>query len=320
MGAVAQQAAPAFDRLLAGDQALLARAISIIEAGGAAADGLAQRLCDHAGRADVLAVTGPPGAGKSTLIDAMIAKFRAQGTMVAVLAVDPSSPLSGGAILGDRTRMGQHSADRGVFIRSIAARGHLGGLALTVPAILDALDAAGWPIIILETVGAGQSETEVADFADVKIVVNAPGLGDDVQAIKAGILEIADILVVNKADQPLAKRTVNQLKDMLELRAENKRDVPIVSTAANKGEGLETLMDTVSQSLAAIASRSAEDKISRRLSGALLRRADSILKQRLRAIDDERLGSLCADIRNGNQTLDDAAKILLSQELRWRVE
>ena len=188
----------AFERLLGGDVAALARAISLLEVGGQQSDALAARLRGHAGQARVIGFTGPPGAGKSTLISAYVAALRARAESVAILAVDPSSPLSGGAVLGDRTRMGEHSTDPGVFIRSVAARGHLGGLALSIPGILDAVDAAGWPTIILETVGAGQSETEIVEFADVKVVLNAPGLGDDVQAIKAGILEIADVLVVKQ--------------------------------------------------------------------------------------------------------------------------
>ncbi len=181
----ASGAVTAFDRLLAGDPGAMARAISVLETGGAEADALAARLRPHAGRALVVGFTGAPGAGKSTLISAYISAMRAAGERVAVLAVDPSSPLSGGAVLGDRTRMGAHTSDRGVYIRSVASRGHLGGLSLAIASMLDAVDAAGWPTIILETVGAGQSETEIVEFADVKVVLNAPGMGDDVQAIKA---------------------------------------------------------------------------------------------------------------------------------------
>ena len=169
------------------------------------------------------------------------------GHSVAVAAVDPSSPIFGGAILGDRVRMRRHAEDPGVFIRSVASRGHLGGLSESIHRIVDVMDAAGRDFIIVETVGTGQSEVEVAEIADVCVVVNAPNMGDDVQAMKAGVLEIADVLVVNKADLPLAQRTTDQLKNMLKLRHEN-RDVPIVETVATKDTGIETLFATIDQS------------------------------------------------------------------------
>ncbi len=172
--------------------------------GGATADRDPRRICASAGRAAVIGFTGAPGAGKSTLIDAYIGGARARGRTVAVAAVDPSSPISGGAILGDRVRMQRHAEDPGVFIRSVASRGHLGGLWENIHRIVDVMDAAGRDVIIIETVGTGQSEVEVAEIADVCVVVNAPNMGDDVQAMKAGVLEIADVLVVNKADLPLA--------------------------------------------------------------------------------------------------------------------
>ena len=198
----------------------------------------------------MIGFTGAPGAGKSTLIDAMIAALRARGRTVAVAAVDPSSPISGGAILGDRVRMRRHAEDPGVFIRSVASRGHLGGLSESIHRIVDVMDAAGRDVMIMETVGTGQSEVEVAEIADVCVVVNAPNMGDDVQAMKAGVLEIADVLVVNKADLPLAQRATDQLRDMLKLR-HDKRDVPIVETVAIKDTGVETLLATIGSLLAA---------------------------------------------------------------------
>jgi len=229
------------DRIRAGDTAALARAISLVDAGGAKAAQIHRRIHPLAGRALVVGFTGPPGVGKSTLIDAYIAELRKSGRTVAVAAVDPSSPMSGGAVLGDRVRMGRHSTDTGVFIRSLAARGHLGGLSPDIHRIIDLMDAAGYEQIIVETVGTGQSEIEVVEIADVRVVVNAPGLGDDVQALKAGILEIADILVVNKADLPLADRAVRQLENMIRLRKDGGRTVSIVATIATTGEGIERL-------------------------------------------------------------------------------
>jgi LAO/AO transport system kinase len=233
-----------FDKLTAGDPAALARCISLLEAGGAASDRIYRRICANTGHAVVIGFTGAPGAGKSTLIDAYIGGLRTRGRTVAVVAVDPSSPIFGGAILGDRVRMRRHAEDSGVFIRSVASRGHLGGLSESIHRIVDVMDAAGRDIIIVETVGTGQSEVEIAEIADICVVVNAPNMGDDVQAMKAGVLEIADVLVVNKADLALARRTTDQLTGMLKLRHE-KREVPILETVAINDIGIEPLLSTI---------------------------------------------------------------------------
>jgi LAO/AO transport system kinase len=238
------------DKLAAGDAAALARCISVIDGGGPAADRIHRRICAKVGRAAVIGFTGAPGAGKSTLIDAYIAALRQRGSCVAVAAVDPSSPIFGGAILGDRVRMRRHAEDPGVFIRSVASRGHLGGLSESIHRIVDVMDAAGRDVVIVETVGTGQSEVEVAEIADLCIVVNAPNMGDDVQAMKAGVLEIADILVVNKADLPLAQRTTDQLTNMLKLRHQ-KRDVPIIETVAINDTGVDALLVAIEGLLAA---------------------------------------------------------------------
>jgi LAO/AO transport system kinase len=236
---------PLAQRLMAGEPAALARSITAVEnetqEGAAILASVQQRL----GRALVLGVTGPPGAGKSTLTGALITELRRRGRQVAVLAVDPTSPISGGAILGDRIRMSEHSTDPGVFVRSVASRGHLGGLSPTATRIIDLMDAAGNDMVIVETVGAGQSEVEVAQVADVNVVICAPGAGDDIQAIKAGILEIADILVVNKADQPLASNTASQMRNMLALRGDDSSDVPVLLTVATRSDGVPELLDAI---------------------------------------------------------------------------
>ncbi len=310
------QRATAFERLLAGDVAMLARAISLLEAGGEQSDALSSRLRGHAGKACVIGFTGPPGAGKSTLISAYVGALRARGERVAILAVDPSSPLSGGAVLGDRIRMGRHSTDPGVFIRSVAARGHFGGLALSIPGILDAVDAAGWPTIILETVGVGQSETEIVEFVDVRVVLNAPGLGDDVQAIKAGILEIADVLVVNKCDLPLAARTVRQLQAMLELRSGDWRDVPVVTTSATKTEGLDDLEQAIAGRLDDAADIGTNARRDRRLRCLLRRRAEAAFREQLRAVATTEMDTICAQVNAGSLAIDDAASRLAAQALK----
>ncbi|HMF04984.1 MAG TPA: methylmalonyl Co-A mutase-associated GTPase MeaB, partial [Acidimicrobiia bacterium] len=200
-----------------GDRAAIAKLISLVEAGGDAATDAVGRLYLSTGDAYTVGVTGAPGSGKSTLTDKLIGLLRASGTEVGVLAIDPSSPFTGGAILGDRVRMQDHATDEGVFIRSMATRGHLGGLSLATPQAVRVLDAAGKPWIIIETVGVGQVEVEVAGAADTTVVVVNPRWGDGVQANKAGLLEIADVLVVNKADRDGTDDTVRDLEVMLEL-------------------------------------------------------------------------------------------------------
>ena len=207
------------ERLLQGDRRALARVLSLLEDGGAAARELASLLYSHGGRAYVVGVTGAPGTGKSTLVNTLARAYRERGSTVGILAVDPTSPFTGGALLGDRVRMRDLAGDPGVFIRSTATRGGSGGLPRVAADIVHALDAAGFERIFIETVGAGQDEVEVARLAHTVIVVDSPGLGDEIQAIKAGILEIAHILVVNKADREGAEQTLTALRLMLELAA-----------------------------------------------------------------------------------------------------
>jgi LAO/AO transport system kinase len=200
---------------LAGDRLSLARILTAVENRTPVAEAALRRLYPMAGKAHLVGITGPPGSGKSTLVSSLIAAVRERGRAVGVIAVDPSSPITGGALLGDRVRMQSYATDRDVFIRSMAARGHAGGLASTSTAAAAVLDAAGFDLILLETVGTGQSEVEVAAAADTTVVLEAPEMGDEVQAIKAGLLEVADIVVVNKGDRPGAQRTASQLRAML---------------------------------------------------------------------------------------------------------
>lgn len=237
-------------RLLDGDPAALARAISIIERNNPASKDILTAIQPHVGKALVVGFTGPPGVGKSTLVNAYIGELRRRQKKVGVVAVDPSSPLSGGAVLGDRIRMSEHISDSGVFIRSLASRGHLGGLSPMTAHVADLMGASGFDIVILETVGTGQSEVEMTEIADVKIVISAPGFGDDVQAIKAGILEIGEILVVNKADLPLAEHTIGQLKAMLALRTPTDWTVPVLATTALDGKGVIDLADAIDRKAA----------------------------------------------------------------------
>ncbi len=232
-------------RALDGDRAAIAKLISVVETGGAPARDAVALLHPHTGRAWSLGITGAPGAGKSTLTDKLVGRVRAGGAEVGVLAIDPTSPFSGGAILGDRVRMQDHATDPGVFIRSMATRGHLGGLAVATPQAVRVLDAAGKPWIIVETVGVGQVEVEVAGQADTTIVVVNPGWGDAVQAAKAGLLEIADLFVVNKADRAGVDDAVRDLEGMLELAGTRAWRPPIVRTVATTGEGVDDLWDAI---------------------------------------------------------------------------
>ncbi|NMG30084.1 methylmalonyl Co-A mutase-associated GTPase MeaB [Aromatoleum evansii] len=234
------------DAILAGSRAALARALTAVENDAAGADALLASLAVRTGRAHVVGITGAPGAGKSTLINALLGELLARGKRVAVVAVDPSSPVSGGALLGDRVRMGAHGGDERVFIRSLSSRGHLGGLSRTTARVVDLFDAAGFDVVVVETVGVGQSEVEIAQLADTRIVVCAPGLGDEVQAIKAGVLEIADILVVNKADSPLAAATVRDLEMRGSARGEGWQ-VPVLAAVATSGEGVTGLADRIDE-------------------------------------------------------------------------
>ncbi|HEV2447499.1 MAG TPA: methylmalonyl Co-A mutase-associated GTPase MeaB [Candidatus Sulfopaludibacter sp.] len=227
------------EQILAGDPRALARAATAVENRTPAAEQLLKELFSHTGRAGVIGITGAPGAGKSSLADRLIHELRREGRQVGVLAVDPTSPYTGGAILGDRIRMLSHHADAGVFIRSMATRGWLGGLAAAATDMTLLLDAAGKDVVLVETVGVGQDEVEIAKLADVTVVVLVPGMGDDVQAIKAGIMEIADVFVINKSDQPGADRLQREIKANQSLSTRKDGWVPpIVHTVATEGKGI----------------------------------------------------------------------------------
>ncbi|HEV2253756.1 MAG TPA: methylmalonyl Co-A mutase-associated GTPase MeaB [Streptosporangiaceae bacterium] len=231
------------DRALCGDTRALARLLSAVEDESPRLRELIKELLPRTGRARVIGLTGAPGVGKSTMTGALIAAERAAGHRVAVLAVDPTSPFTGGALLGDRIRMQEHATDEAVFIRSMATRGHLGGLAAATPQAIRVLDAAGFEVIIIETVGVGQAEVAIASLADSVAVLLAPGMGDAVQAAKAGILEVADLYIVNKADKPDAQQVVRDLRGMLALGASEKGwKPPIITTTATTGEGLAELV------------------------------------------------------------------------------
>jgi LAO/AO transport system kinase len=233
------------ERALEGDRRSIAKVLSLVERGGDDARAVIAKLHPRTGNAWSIGVTGAPGAGKSTLTDQLVGRLRATGGEVGVLAVDPTSPFSGGAILGDRVRMQSHTTDPGVFIRSMATRGHLGGLALAAPQAVRVLDAIGKVWIVIETVGVGQVEVEIAGYADTTVVVVNPGWGDAVQTAKAGLLEIADVFVVNKADRPGAAETAADLAAMLELSGRRVWKPPIVRTVATTGEGVDALFDAI---------------------------------------------------------------------------
>ena len=235
------------DGVLAGDPRAIARAISMVEDEHADAASLISRIYGRTGRAYLVGVTGAPGTGKSTLVDALTAEIRQAGQTVGVIAVDPTSPFTGGAILGDRVRMTRHAGDSGVYIRSMATRGHLGGLARTTSDVALVLDAAGKDVIIIETVGVGQDEVDIVRTADVSIVVLAPGAGDEIQALKAGIMEIADVFVVNKSDREGADRTAQSVAANLSLQTFGPDDwkPPIVHTEATRGVGVAELWSEI---------------------------------------------------------------------------
>ncbi len=291
-------------RAITGDRAAIAKLISMVESGGRDAAAAGAALYPHTGRAYTVGLTGAPGAGKSSLTDALIGRIRNDGLEVGVLAIDPTSPFSGGAILGDRVRMQDHATDPGVYIRSMATRGHLGGLAIATPRAARVLDAAGKPWIIVETVGVGQVEVEIAGAADTTVVVLNPGWGDGVQANKAGLLEIADLFVVNKADRDGVAETVRDLEMMLDLSAHSDWRPKIIQTVATRGEGIGELWDAI-----------LEHRAFQELEGRLERRREARLREELASIVAERLRELARAACSG-----DRFEALLASVLRRDVD
>ncbi len=291
-----------------GDRGSLARLLSLIERGGDDARTIGRLTYPKSGNAYTVGITGAPGAGKSTLTSAVIGHLRAQDLNVAVLAIDPSSPFTGGAILGDRVRMQDHATDTGVFIRSMATRGHLGGLSLATTEAIRLLDAVGCPWILVETVGVGQVEVEIAGKADTTIVVVNPGWGDAVQANKAGLMEIADIFVINKADRKGADETRRDLEQMLDLSdlAHDAWRPPIVQTTATSGEGVEELWNVVAQHR--------EHSIT---TGLLQRRRSFRLREELREIVERRLEHRAREICSGSEWDSLQARVLENKLDPW---
>lgn len=304
---MADDPADLLERAREGDRAALARLLSLVERGGPAAREVGALTHPAGGQAYTVGITGAPGAGKSTLTSALVRTMRRAEVPVAVLAIDPSSPFSGGAILGDRVRMGDHATDPGVFIRSMATRGHLGGLSLATLEAIRALDATGWPWVLVETVGVGQVEVEVAGAADTTVVVVNPGWGDAVQANKAGLLEIADLFVINKADRPGADETRRDLERMLDLTGTGHEPggwrPPVVATTASSGEGIDDLWEAIGAHRAHLERDGAlQARRAARVSDELVHIVAALLHERALATAGDQLEAAAADV--ASRTVD----------------
>ena len=313
MTEISEKLQKTIDGLMEGDRASLARSITAVENRTPDARHILKSIQPKLGRALVVGFTGPPGAGKSTLINAYVTELRKRGKSVAVLAVDPSSPVSGGAILGDRIRMAEHTNDPMVFVRSLASRGHLGGLSRMAARVVDVMDAAGRDVVVIETVGTGQSEVEVAEVAGTKVVISAPSLGDGIQAIKAGILEIADVLVVNKCDLPHAKDTKVQLKSMLHLREKSDWTVPVIGTTATTFNGLAELADAVEAHDATL--RGARNRLDprARTRKVLAETLSQLIEEKILNNQSEALLDILDAVQSGEMDFEEAGKTLLKK-------
>jgi LAO/AO transport system kinase len=301
-------------RVLEGDHAATARAISLVEDRHPLAEDLLRELGSHVGRAYVVGLTGPPGAGKSTLADALTRLLRKRGERVGVVAVDPTSPFSGGALLGDRIRLVDHSSDPHVFVRSLATRGSLGGLSEATGQVVRVLDAMGCGVVLLETVGAGQVDVDVAQAADTVVVVAVAGLGDAVQTLKAGILEIADVFAVNKADHPEAERTVAELRAMLRLLPAGGWEPPVVPTVATTGEGVDELLAAVERHRAyQEAGGQLRRRRRERARAEVLKAAERLLREELEGRAAELLDELASQVEAGAVTAVEAARQLIQR-------
>ena len=303
------------DRFLAGERRALSRILTRVENGTPEGREYLRRLYPRSGRAHTIGVTGSAGSGKSSLTGALAAELRKRGHEVGVIAVDPSSPFTQGAILGDRIRMQDLVLDPGVFVRSMASRGALGGLAPTIDDVVAVMDAFGFPYVFIETVGAGQDEVEIAGTALTTVLVNNPGTGDDIQALKAGIIEIADVLVVNKADRPGADVLVSQLRALLSLAPSEGRDVPILSTVATTGDGVPELVDAIDEHRAWLdGSGELERRRDEEARHQVLSVAQRILLERIRAgTSEDALGALVAEVAGRDLDPHTAAERLVEQ-------
>ena len=295
-----------------GDRRATSALVTELEKSSDRMPALIAELQQSLGRALVVGFTGPPGAGKSTLVNAYVTALRRDGKTVGVIAVDPSSPVSGGSILSDRLRMTASLADDGVFMRSLASGGHLGGLCPAAVRVIDALDGAGKDVVILETVGTGQSEMDIAEIADVRVVLSAPGLGDDIQAMKSGLLEIADVLVVNKADRPGAEETMHQLASALHLRTTF--PVPLVlKTCAIDANGVAELAAEIARIGMDKQTEPPVQRRRRRARFLIARAAADLIAERVRADRDHRLAHLTDAVLSGELQARDAAIQLMAQ-------
>jgi len=294
-----------------GEARAVARLISLVEDESPLLREVSAALAPHAGQAHVVGITGSPGVGKSTSTSALVTALRARDHRVGVLAVDPTSPFSGGALLGDRVRMQEHATDDGVYIRSMASRGHLGGLAGAAPQALRVLDAAGCDVILVETVGVGQSEVEIAGLADTTLVLIAPGMGDGIQALKAGVLEIGDIFVVNKADRDGANTTRREIRNVVSAR-ESDWKAPIVLTVATTGEGVDEVVTEIDRHREYLAGGELERRRLARVRREIEALALGSLRRRMGDVTgDARLGSLADDVLAGRSDPFAAADTLV---------
>lgn len=291
----------------------IARALTEAERLSPLSTAVLRELQQDLGRALVVGFTGPPGAGKSTLVDAVVREVRRHGKAVGVIAVDPSSPVSGGAILGDRIRMTSAIEDDGVFVRSLAARGHLGGLSPAAVRMIDVMDAAGFDLLLMETVGTGQSEIDIAEVTDVRVVVSAPGLGDEIQAMKSGLLEIADILVVNKGDREGAERTLHQLKAALAMRAAGKSGTPVLKTTAITGDGVKELFEQIEETGARRLAIGRDVRRRMRARYLIARAAADLVEAEIRQAGSGRIDALSDAVLDGTMTAAEAAARLIAR-------